>query len=107
MAVTSRCKCWPFVELNRRGQPGVSYSTISRRLAEDVQHLLLRFGFVATLRSKTTRVKSRSYTAYEVVLLGIANVQQFLETIGIVGRDAACAQVAAMSAGRGPSTLRD
>ncbi len=99
--------CDGSVYVNRRGQPGVSYSTISRRLAEDVQHLLLRFGFVATLRSKTTRVKSRLYTAYEVVLLGIANVQQFLGTIGIVGRDAACAQVAAMSAGRGPSTLRD
>ena len=36
--------CDGSVYVNKRGQAGISYSTISRRLAEDVQHLLLRFG---------------------------------------------------------------
>src|SRR5205807_7340293 len=34
--------CDGSVYLNARGVAGLSYSTISRRLAEDVQHLLLR-----------------------------------------------------------------
>ncbi|MBI3976862.1 MAG: DNA repair protein RadA [Chloroflexi bacterium] len=76
--------CDGSVYLNRYGLPGVSYSTISRRLAEDVQHLLLRFGFVATLRTKNSRVNGRSYTSYEVFFLGIPEVQRFLTTIGIL-----------------------
>src|SRR5262245_18896583 len=48
--------CDGSVYVSANGQAGVSYSTISRRLAEDVQHLLLRFGFISRLRSKQQRV---------------------------------------------------
>src|SRR5262245_40137086 len=48
--------CDGSVYVSANGQPGVSYSTISRRLAEDVQHLLLRFGIISRLRSKQQRV---------------------------------------------------
>lgn len=99
--------CDGSVYVNRRGQPGISYSTISRRLAEDVHHLLLRSGLVATLRTKHHRVNGRSYTAYEVVLLGLSNVQHFLATIGIMGRDEACQRIASMESPRGSSTGRD
>jgi DNA repair protein RadA/Sms len=99
--------CDGSVYVNRQGQPGISYSTISHRLAEDVQHLLLRFGLVATLRTKPSRVSGRPYTAYEVVLLGVRNVQYFLGTIGMMGREAAREQIAAMESERGPSTQRD
>ena len=96
-----------FLAANRQGQPGLSYSTISHRLAQDVQHLLLRFGLVATLRTKRSRVNDRPYTAYEVVLLGIGDVQRFLRTVGIAGREAACAQIERLEPPVGPSTWRD
>ena len=41
------------------GIPGVSYATISRRLAEDVQRLLLRLGLVAKLRTKSGKVNGQ------------------------------------------------
>lgn len=71
--------------------PRLSYSTISRELAEDVQHLLLRFGIVARLRTKSARVNGDPYTAYEVVASGALQVQEFVTQIGILGRDHALA----------------
>jgi DNA repair protein RadA/Sms len=75
---------------------GVSYSTISRQLAEDIQHLLLRFGLVAKLRTKPSTVNGSAYTAYELQLLGVPTVRTFLSEIGIWGRHAAIATIAAL-----------
>jgi DNA repair protein RadA/Sms len=99
--------CDGSVYVNKRGQPGVVYSTISHRLAQDVHHLLLRYGLVSTVRSKQLRVKDCPYAAHEVVLLGVHNVQRFLDTIGIIGREVACSRIAKMESGGGPSTQRD
>lgn len=86
---------------------GISYSTISERLAQDVQHLLLRFGFVTKLRTKPSQVNGQPYTAYELQLLGIAEVKRFLAEIGIWGRDAAQAQIRALPFPRLSSTHID
>jgi DNA repair protein RadA/Sms len=99
--------CDGSVYVNQRGQAGVSYSTVSRRLAEDVQHLLLRFGFVAKLRTKVSRVNDQPYRAYEIQLLGVPEVRRFLAEIGIWGRAAAQAQIAALAAPERSSTGKD
>jgi DNA repair protein RadA/Sms len=99
--------CDGSVYVNGQGQPGISYSTISRRLAEDVQHLLLRFGLVATLRDKEGRVNGQPYMAHEVVLLGVRDAKRFLSEIGIMGRVEACGRIAALDEPRLPSTQRD
>jgi DNA repair protein RadA/Sms len=99
--------CDGSVYVNRAGQPGVSYSTISRQLAEDVQHLLLRFGLVATLRTKKGRVNGSSYTSYELVVLGVAGVKRFLSEIGIMGREEAVSQIAGLPEPGLPSTQHD
>jgi DNA repair protein RadA/Sms len=99
--------CDGSVYVNARGSAGVCYSTISRRLAEDVQHLLLRFGLVATLHSKKQRVNGEPYTAYEVVLLSVSEVKKFLSEIGIMGRVEARSRIEALQASDAPSTHRD
>jgi DNA repair protein RadA/Sms len=99
--------CDGSVYINGQGQPGISYSTISHRLAEDVQHLLLRYGLIATLRTKPMRVNNAPYTAYEITLLGIGQVQRFLTEIGIMGRHEACEKIMAMMPPALPSTQRD
>ena len=86
---------------------GISYTTISRKLAEDVQHLLLRFGFVSKLRTKRMTVNGQPYTAYEIQLLGIPETRRFLTEIGIYGRAGAKQRIAAMAAPKLPSTHRD
>ena len=99
--------CDGSVYVSTRGGAGVSYSTISRRLAEDVQHLLLRFGLVATLRTKKQRVNGEAYTSYEVVLLGVPLVKKFLAEIGIMGRAEACTQIEVLQVPDSSSTHRD
>ena len=99
--------CDGSIYVNSHGQPGISYSTISLRLAEEVQHLLLRFGLIATLRSKKASVNGKPYSAYEIVLLGIEEVHLFLHEIGILGRDQARAQTLTLKPAQHPSTHRD
>jgi len=99
--------CDGSVYVNKHNQAGISYSTISRRLAEDVQHLLLRFGFVAKLRTKKSKVNDKPYTAYEVQLLGIKNIKRFLSEIGIYGREKAKEKIAQLSLSSLPSTHRN
>jgi DNA repair protein RadA/Sms len=82
--------------VTRSGKAGVSYSTISRRLAEDVQHLLLRFGLISRLRTKRSQVNQQAYTAYEIQMLGLSTVHRFLEQIGILGRAEAKSHIMAM-----------
>ncbi|HMA35453.1 MAG TPA: DNA repair protein RadA [Chloroflexia bacterium] len=61
---------------------GISYATPSRQLAADVQHLLLRFGLVATCR----RVNHPAATAYEVTVPGASHIQRFRVERGMRGR---------------------
>jgi len=82
--------CDGSVYVRRSGIPGVSYSSISRQLAVDVQHLLLRFGLVAKLRVKRQIIKGQPYRTYELQMLGVAATARFLDQIGIVGRETAC-----------------
>ncbi|MHB8575066.1 MAG: LAGLIDADG family homing endonuclease, partial [Dehalococcoidia bacterium] len=99
--------CDGSVYVTQTGVAGVSYSTISRRLAEDVQHLLLRFGFVTRLRTKRSVVAKRPYTAYEIQLLGIPHVKRYLSEIGIWGREEAKAKIALLDDPYRPSSRWD
>ena len=86
---------------------GISYSTISRQLAEDVKHLLLRFGFVPRIRTKHQILNKEPYIAYELQLLGTPTVQRFLNEIGIYGRDKAKAKIASLPIPERPSSQWD
>lgn len=98
--------CGGSVYLTNAATPGLSYSTISRRLAQDVQHLLLRFGFIAKLRTKRSVVNAAPYIAYEIQMLG-PEVKRFLAEIGIWGRDAAKQRIAALPTPTSASTHWD
>src|SRR5579872_1204897 len=89
--------CDGSVYANKRDLAGISYTTISEQLARDVQHLLLRFGFVTKLRTKSMRVNGEPYTAYELQLLGTGAVKRFLCEIGICGREEAKARIEQMA----------
>lgn len=88
-------------------QAGISYSTISRQLAEDIKHLLLRFGFVARIRNKNMQVNNQDYRSYELQLLGVPTVKRFITEIGIYGRDKAKSKIAAMPDPQRPSSQWD
>src|SRR5581483_3783417 len=61
----------------------VYYATSSRKLAEQVQHLLLRFGLQSTLHTKHFKYRGGGRPGYTVNLLGGRSAaQRFAEQIG-------------------------
>ncbi len=71
----------------------IGYTTISPRLAADVQHLLLRFGVVAKIRELPRPVYEGTDThAYEVLITGQTDIRRFVDEIGVLGKSAAMAR---------------
>ena len=71
----------------------VGYTTLSRRLALDVQHLLLRFGIVAKVRKLPRPVyDGTGKQALEVLITGQEDVRRFIDLVGAHGKTAAMAR---------------
>ena len=67
----------------------VHYATASKRLAEDVQHLLLRLGILSSLKEKTFAYREGARRGYVVYLIGgDAMLRRFAEQVGpyLVGK---------------------
>jgi replicative DNA helicase len=72
----------------------IGYSTISERLAHDVQHLLLRLGIVATIRTlKRPVYDGTGKVAREVRITSQAGMRRFCELIQVPGKEEKQAQV--------------
>jgi replicative DNA helicase len=72
----------------------IGYSTISERLAHDVQHLLLRLGIVATIRTlKRPVYDGTGKVAREVRITSQAGMRRFCELIRVPGKEQKQAQV--------------
>ncbi len=59
----------------------VSYSSSSKKMAQQVQHLLLRFGIISKLRKKITP----RHINYELLIRDKENVVAFIQNIGFFG----------------------
>jgi error-prone DNA polymerase len=57
------------------------YDTASRRLAEDVQHVLLRLGIVARLRTRVRAYRGRRITSFVVTVTG-EDLRRFARRVG-------------------------
>jgi replicative DNA helicase len=86
----------------------VGYTTISERLARDVQHLLLRLGIVAAIRElKRPVYDGTGKRALEVRITGQAGIGAFCELIPVVGKQRAAAAALTRLAERGGGTNVD
>jgi replicative DNA helicase len=66
----------------------IGYSTISERLARDVQHLLLRLGIVATIRTlKRPVYDGTGKVAREVRITSQESLRRFCELVSIPGKE--------------------
>jgi len=72
----------------------IGYTTISERLAHDVQHLLLRLGIVATIRTlKRPVYDGTDKVAREVRITSQAGMRRFCELIQVPGKEEKQARV--------------
>ncbi len=76
----------------------LSYSSSSKNLAADVQHLLLRFGILARLRHRQVKYKGERRHAWELVISHQHSIHTFLTEIGIIGKEAAQARALSLLA---------
>jgi replicative DNA helicase len=74
----------------------IGYTTISKRLAHDVQHLLLRLGIVATIRTlKRPVYDGTDKVAREIRITSQESLRRFCERIPIPGKEGKQAEVVA------------
>jgi replicative DNA helicase len=69
------------------GQAQMGYSSVSERLARDVQHLLLRFGVVASLRRRQVKYREGRRTAWQLDVTDALSIRTFAGEIGIFGKE--------------------
>lgn len=65
----------------------VSYSSMSEQLVRQVQHLILRYGVLSKVRSKSVKLNGKVFTSYELVV-NSENVDRFIQSIGFFGKKA-------------------
>jgi len=65
----------------------IAYSSTSKRLVEQVSHLLHRFGIRNTIITVQTTYKNNPYFHYKVIISERESVTRFLDEIGIFTKD--------------------
>ena len=89
------------------GQAQLGSSTVSERLARQVQHLLLRFGVVASLRARKMRYRDGFRDAWQLNITERSSILAFIDGIGMFGKEAAIAKVRQACASRRDKAFRD
>ncbi len=89
------------------GQAQLGYATVSHRLAQQVQHLLLRFGVIASLKQRSLKYGDSRRQAWQLDITDDRSIQTFIAEIGIFGKEAALARVQAALSQKKYQTNRD
>jgi replicative DNA helicase len=74
-----------------KGQVQVGYASVSEKLVRQIQHLLLRFGIIASLRKRNVFYKDTRRPAWQLDVTDSRSIQKFISEIGIFGKERALA----------------
>ena len=96
---------WATVLASGNGQLG--YATVSEKLARQIQHLLLRFGIIASLRKRNVLYKKERRPAWQLDITDSRSIQTFNSEIGIFGKERAVAAVQTVVQRKKYQTNRD
>ncbi|BAP17905.1 replicative DNA helicase [cyanobacterium endosymbiont of Epithemia turgida] len=76
-----------WISLSESGQVQLYYCSLSRSLARQIQHLLLRFGIVASLKKKFLKYKSYYRITWQINIADAQSIKIFVNEIGIFGKE--------------------
>jgi replicative DNA helicase len=76
---------WIYVSKNEQVKLG--YCSLSRSLARQIQHLLLRFGIVASLKKNFLKYKSYYRITWQINIADAQSIKIFVNEIGIFGKE--------------------
>ena len=89
------------------GQAQLGYATVSERLARQVQHLLLRFGVIASVRRREVKYGDGRRTAWQLDVTDAHSIRAFAREIGIFGKEEALGRAVSAVDARRYQTNRD
>ena len=75
------------------GQTQIGYASVSEKLSRQVQHLLLRFGILASLRERRILYRGVRRTAWQLDITNQESIRTFARDIGIFGKEEALTNV--------------
>ncbi|PIS03257.1 MAG: replicative DNA helicase [Chlamydiae bacterium CG10_big_fil_rev_8_21_14_0_10_42_34] len=73
--------------------PVIAYSSVSKPLIQQLQHLLLRFGIISKVRAKKTTCNHKNFPSFELEIHAKEDLITFCEQIGIYGKEEAVSAV--------------
>jgi replicative DNA helicase len=68
-------------------QSQLSYTTVSEKLARQIQHLLLRFGIIASLKYRYVQDKNCRKQGWQLDITEAKSIKIFIDEIGIFGKE--------------------
>lgn len=68
-------------------RPEIGYATVSKKMAQDIKHLLLRFGIQANLQTKKQKYKENINYIYQLMIHRRESLMLFAEYVKIYGLD--------------------
>ncbi len=89
------------------GQSQLGYATVSEQLGRQIQHLLLRFGVIASLKQRSVKYKHEYRKVWQLDITDAKSIKNFLEDIGIFSKEAACNAVREAISNRRYQTNKD
>lgn len=75
------------------GQAQIGYTSVCEKLARQIQHLLLRFGIVSSLKSRQVKYDGSRRPAWQIDITDSLSLSTFAKEIGIFSKEAAVRQV--------------
>ncbi|MDJ0732731.1 MAG: replicative DNA helicase [Nostocaceae cyanobacterium] len=76
------------------GQSQLGYCTVSEKLARQIQHLLLRFGIIATLKKRSLKYKHTRRQAWQLDITDALSLKEFIKEIRIFSKEEALLKIA-------------
>jgi replicative DNA helicase len=89
------------------GQAQIGFASASERMARQVQHLLLRFGVLARLKTRQVRYQGGTRSAFQLDITDRESLLGFADQIGMYGKEAAIERVRLACASRRNKAFRD
>ena len=89
------------------GQSQLGYATVSEKLARQIQHLLLRFGIIASLKKRSVKYKNTRRPAWQLDITDALSIKTFITEIGIFSKEEAIGKVADAISQKRYQTNRD
>ncbi len=89
------------------GQAQLGFATVSETLAQQMQHLLLRFGILSQLKHRSVKYLEGRRFAWQIDITDALSIKTFVQEIGIFGKEQALASVETALANRRYQTNRD